>query len=116
MKAIALRWLLAIAGLAASMPAGAQSPAGPCEVQAFEDHAFVDRLGTLSRFEQLPAQCLKVLFMRCSEEAGSHVLDLSSAAVCSIGYEAMLRTIFAGDFQALMAWWRIQRDANRWSE
>jgi hypothetical protein len=116
MKAIALRWLLALAGLAASMPAGAQSPAGACDAQAFEDHAFFDRRGTLSRFEQLPPQCLKMLFMRCSHEAGSQVLDLGSAAVCSIGYEALLRTSFAGDFHALMAWWRIQRDGNRSGE
>jgi hypothetical protein len=115
MKAIALRWLLASAGLAitVAMPAWAGAPAGACEVQAFEGHAFADRSGTLSRFEKMPPQCLKLLFMRCSAEAGTHVLDLGSAALCSIGYEALLRTSFSGDFEALMVWWRMERDSSR---
>lgn len=42
--------------------------------------------------------------------AGRQILDLGSAAICSIGYEALLKRGFNGDFQALIGWWRRQRD------
>jgi hypothetical protein len=29
---------------------------------------------------------------------------------CSLGHEALLRRVFGGDFNALLAWWRSQRE------
>lgn len=63
----------------------------------------------LARYEQLPSHCLKAIFLRCSAQANQQLMDFDSAASCSIGYEALLKRDFAGDFQALMAWWRSQR-------
>ena len=55
-------------------------------------------------------QCLKQLMVACNESANRMLLDTGSAFTCSIGYEALLRGSFRGDFQAMLAWWRQQRD------
>lgn len=109
----AAAWLLVAsvqAATAASLHPPDSAPAG-CELPAPADqaHPLADRAEALSRYEALPAQCLKAMFMVCSEAARTQLLDLGSAAACSIGYEALLRSGFGGNFQALMAWWRTQR-------
>ena len=81
-----------------------------CEVQPSQAHPLVDRAGMLSRYEQLPPYCLKAMFMQCAAQANEQVLDFGSAATCSIGYEALLKRGFSGDFHALLAWWRNQRN------
>ena len=58
----------------------------------------------------MPERCLKALFKECGDAAGRQMLDLGSAAICSIGYEALLKQGFNGDFHALIGWWRRQRD------
>lgn len=108
MKATAVCCVAALA-MAAMAPASAETPPSACHLQASPVHPLLDRDGTLSRYEQLPQHCLKAMFMRCTAEANQQILDFGSAAACSIGYEALLKTGFAGDFQALMAWWRTQR-------
>lgn len=106
--------------LAASMPAPAVSAAGllrsvdtqeqSCAApQLRRGHPLAGREEAISHYEALPASCLKTLFLACSRAANAQLLDLGSAAACSIGYEALLRRGFAGDFHALMAWWRVQR-------
>jgi len=107
----ATAWLLAVLQPAAwsSGPRYGADTAG-CQLPAANDaHPLADREAWLSRYEALPPHCLKTLFMVCSEAAKVQLLDLGAAATCSIGYEALLRRGFAGDFQALMAWWRTQR-------
>jgi len=81
-----------------------------CDMQ--QAHPLADRSDALARYEQLPQYCLKAMFMQCAAQANEQVLDFGSAAACSIGYEALLKRGFSGDFQALMAWWRTQRDAD----
>lgn len=83
-----------------------------CDVQPSQAHPLADRAGALARYEQLPQYCLKAMFMQCAAQANEQVLDFGSAAACSIGYEALLKRGFSGDFQALMAWWRTQRDTD----
>ena len=90
----------------------AQTLPPACDVQPSQAHPLADRAGALARYEQLPQYCLKAMFMRCAAQANEQVLDFGSAAACSIGYEALLKRGFSGDFQALMAWWRTQRDAD----
>jgi hypothetical protein len=111
MKARAMRWLAAVAAAVAMDFAMAEVGPAACDPPASDAHPLMDRGGTLSRYEQLPAHCLKAMFMRCAAEASEQMLDFGSAAVCSIGYEALLRRGFSGNFQALMAWWRAERDA-----
>jgi hypothetical protein len=109
MKATMFRCAAALWVAAAGAPAFAESPSG-CQVQPSEVDPFFDREATLSRYEQLPQYCLKAMFMQCAAQANRQVLDFDSAANCSIGYEALLKRGFSGDFRALMAWWHTQRD------
>ena len=109
MHARALRCLLAAAALSALWPAHAE-PAAQCQLPAAPSDALPDRAGLLAQYERLPPACLQEIFRGCSEAASHGVLDFSTAAVCSFGYEALLRQQFGGDFPALMAWWRPQQE------
>lgn len=109
MKARLVRCAAALLAAAAMESALAELPSRTCEVQPSQVHPLLDRDGALSRYEQLPQHCLKAIFMQCAAQASEQLLDFGSAAACSIGYEALLKRGFAGDFQALMAWWRTQR-------
>lgn len=106
--------------LAAALPAPAAAGGAFARLAQAQEHAcappqrapghpLASREETLSRYEALPASCLKTIFLACSHAANAQLLDLGSATACSIGYEALLRQGFAGDFHALMAWWRVQR-------
>ena len=107
MRPASRRCAAALLFAAALAPAFAELPA-TCEVQASESLPLGDRRAMLSRYEQLPRHCLESMFMRCSAEANEQVLDFGRAAICSFGYEALLKRAFKGDFQALVAWWRTQ--------
>jgi hypothetical protein len=101
------------AGTAASVNPADQSLA-QCQLPqpAEGSHPLASRAESLSRYEAMPPQCLKAMFLICTEAARTQLLDLGSAAACSIGYEALLRSSFGGNFQALMAWWHTQRSAS----
>lgn len=100
--------LVALAPCAHAAPE-ATTANGACEHAAFkarEPAALADRNGTIAAFERLPEACLKRVLIACHREAGRRLLDLGSAAMCSMNYEALLRKSFGGDFNALMAWWQ----------
>lgn len=109
MKARVIRCAAASLMMVAGAPAFAEPPPSGCQVHPSQVDLFFDREAALSRYEQLPQYCLKALFMQCAAQANRQVLDFDNAATCSIGYEALLKRGFSGDFQALMAWWRTQR-------
>lgn len=112
MRAMTLSCLLAVAG-ALTLPVDAESAEGSrCELPAGAD-PFADRARLLTRFEQLPPACLRSLFVQCNAAASQGLLDFSSAAACSFGYEALLRRDFGGNFPALMAWWDGERRTRR---
>jgi hypothetical protein len=96
--------------ISALWPAAAQAQPSDCQALGMPTHPIAERAETLSWFEQMPERCLKALFKECGDAAGRQILDLGSAAICSIGYEALLKRGFNGDFQALIGWWRRQRD------
>ncbi|MBL8351815.1 MAG: hypothetical protein JNL87_16065 [Burkholderiaceae bacterium] len=50
-------------------------------------------------------------FWRCDHEAVRRLLDAGTAAQCSIAYEALKKHRFGGDFAAMLAWWRANKDA-----
>ncbi len=108
MDARALRCLVAAAVVTASLPALAESPSPACELPAAGD-PLADRAGILAQYERLPQACLREIFAACSTAASRSLLDFGSAAVCSFGYEALLKQGFGGNFRALMAWWQTQR-------
>jgi hypothetical protein len=110
MRATALRCLVVAAAVVASLPAAAaEATATPCELPAPDVDPLVDRAGMLAHYEQLPQSCLREIVSACTTAASQALLDLGSAAVCSFGYEALLKQGFGGNFRALLAWWRSQR-------
>ncbi|HWP11999.1 MAG TPA: hypothetical protein VNN06_09280 [Ramlibacter sp.] len=111
MNARAVRCAVAGAAVWLAWPDVAQAQPSDCRVAELPTHPLAQRGETLMWFEQMPEGCLKSLFMECAEAANERFLDLGSAAICSIGYEALLRQGFGGDFHALIAWWRREREA-----
>lgn len=104
-----LRSAIACAAIAA-WPAVGSAQAANCPPPDLPAEPLSARSASISWFEQMPESCLKFMFMACAAATREHVLDLGSATFCSVGYEALLRRGFAGDFHALMGWWRSQRD------
>ena len=102
---------IAAALIGTGWPVAVPAQSLDCRVPGLQAHPLMDRDAALSLFEQLPERCLKALFMACAEDAGERILDFGSAAVCSIGYEALLKRGFGGDFHALVGWWRRQNNA-----
>lgn len=47
---------------------------------------------------------LKQEYLACEEDAMRRALDAGSAMRCSVLYEAVLRTVFRGRWEALRAW------------
>lgn len=109
MDARVLRCLAAAAALFATLPAAAEAPPPGCELPASQADPLSDRAGILAQYERLPQACLRALFVACSTAASRTLLDFGSAAACSMGYEALLKQGFGGNFRALMAWWNTQR-------
>lgn len=113
--------LAAVAALVALAPharGSATAQGKPLQAQACDPaglvpaHPLDSREETLAQFEALPPACLKSMFMACTAAASETFMDLGSAATCSIGYEALLKRGFDGNFNALMAWWRAERDSS----
>ena len=111
MNARAVLWIGVCAAALAAGQAGAQGPPAECEAEPPEGHPLADREAAMSVYERMPESCLKALFVGCSDAAGRQLLDMGSAAMCSMGYEALLKRGFGGDFHALLGWWRIQRSS-----
>jgi hypothetical protein len=53
---------------------------------------------------------LKQVYVQCSHQALQRRLDGGEASFCSTAYDVLLKTHFSGDFAALLAWSRQQRD------
>lgn len=109
MRAIALHFLIAAAAACLVMPQEARAGDGPaCELPEDMD-PLAAREELLAQFERMPRPCLEGIFRECTAASSRGLLDLGAAAVCSFGYEALLRQGFGGNFHALMAWWRSEK-------
>ena len=95
--------------LAASLIILAMTP-GPSSAQAVDPSIVMHEEQVTAQLHALPAPSLKTVYVRCSREASQYALGFGGAAFCSIVYETLLRRVFGGDFHALLAWSRIQRD------
>ena len=113
MQARALRCLVAAAVVLATPPAAAETADSDCHLPASEVDPLADRAGILAAYEGLPQSCLQDIFTACSRAASHTLLDFASAAVCSFGYEALLKQGFGGNFRALLTWWSSQRQEAR---
>lgn len=109
MDARALRGLFLALAFFATLPSPAETIAPTCELPAADVDPLQDRAGILAAYERLPDECLRALFSACAEASSRGFLDFGTAAVCSFGYEALLKQGFGGSFRALLAWWHSQR-------
>lgn len=104
-----LAGVLALAACAAwAQPASLPVAPPACVAPEHAGNPLMDRQERIAQFEQLGAPCLKRLVVQCDAAAGREMLDMGSAAACSLGYEALLRRGFGGDFQAMLVWWRTR--------
>jgi hypothetical protein len=111
MRLSALPFVIAAAAACmAAAPAARAAPPG-CALPTGMD-PLAERQELLAEFERLPQQCLEGIFRECTAASSQGFLDLGAAAVCSFGYEALLRQGFGGNFHALMAWWRSEKQAS----
>lgn len=101
-----VRIVLAVAALAASVPASSADgvPFSAQQVAA-------DGGAAIAHISQLADSDLKAFYLRCTRAALRGVLASGEAALCSVGYETLLRRTFEGDFHALLEWRRAQHAA-----
>lgn len=109
MQANALRCLVAAALVLATPPAAAEAADSECHLPASDLDPLANRAGILAAYEDLPQSCLREIFTACSSASSRTLLDFGSAAICSFGYEALLKQGFGGNFRALLMWWTSQR-------
>jgi hypothetical protein len=56
-------------------------------------------------------EALQRTYLECDRVSTHTLLDLGSAAHCSMVGEELKHRVFGGDFERLIAWWR----ANKWT-
>ena len=95
---------------ASAQPGSTQAGTIGCRVAASRIQPLAEHARVQAEFAQLSGACLKELYLRCSRESSQGLLDFGEAALCSSGHEALLKSEFGGDFNALLAWWRVHRD------
>ena len=81
------------------------APAGADDLAAWRE-----RDPVRAHVARLPDPDLERLFLRCESESSERMMDFSEAALCSISLETLKQRRFGGDFNALLAWWRLQRE------
>jgi hypothetical protein len=67
-------------------------------------------LEEVALLEKLEAPTLKRIYLRCARESSQRLLSLDEMHQCSVAADILMRRSFAGDFNALLAWWRQHRD------
>jgi hypothetical protein len=95
---------------ASAQPGPAQAVATGCAAATSRIQPLAEHAGVQAEFARLSGTCLKELYLRCSRESSQGLLDFGEAALCSFGHEALLKGEFGGNFNALLAWWRVHRD------
>lgn len=95
---------------ASAQPGPAQAGATGCTAATSRIQPLTEHSRVQTEFARLSAPCLKELYLRCSQKSSQGLLDFGDAALCSFGHEALLKKEFGGDFNALLAWWRVHRD------
>lgn len=61
----------------------------------------------LARLEHASERELKVAYLQCSRAASEEHIGSGDASMCSLVYEALLKQVFGGDFEALLTWSRL---------
>lgn len=86
------------------------TPGITARAQAMDPIVASDHKSLSVQLEAISERELKRAYLRCSREAVQRTLGFGGIASCSIVYETLLRRLFEGDFYALIAWSREQRN------
>lgn len=89
-----------IAGIALITVAVGTSPS----TKAQQLEIVSNELQAVTQLLTLPEPELKGVYLHCSRESTQRIMGYGEIALCSIVYETVLKRIFAGDFDALLAW------------
>jgi hypothetical protein len=101
-RRIAFRTIVAAIGALSPLGLRAQVANPDSETAAAEDEI-------VARMQRFSDADLKRFYLHCSR-AATRSLSSGDIAVCSVGYELLLRRTFGGDFDALLAWSRRHPD------
>lgn len=93
-----------------AQPVSTQSGTDVCKEAISRLQPNAERTRVQAELAQLSTTCLKDLYLQCSRESSQRMLGFGDAALCSHGHEALLKSEFGGDFNALLAWWQTHRD------
>ncbi|HSB24274.1 MAG TPA: hypothetical protein VLE94_14345 [Burkholderiaceae bacterium] len=63
-----------------------------------------------AQLDSLAADRLQIEFLACSRAAEVHPLSPGDGALCAATQDAVKHRVFGGDFNALLAWWRLHRN------
>ena len=69
-----------------------------------------DSKALLTHFENVSEAELKTQYLRCARVSSQRLLSLAEAVGCTTTGEVLKARSFGGDFNALIAWWRLHRD------
>lgn len=105
-----IRGVVALSAMATPWAAGTDVASAACHMPSGLAHPLMERDGGLSLYASLPDHCLKTMYLNCSAASERAVLGQETAVACSLGHEALLKRVFGGDFDALLAWWRNHRE------
>jgi hypothetical protein len=75
--------------------------------------AVTTRAPDRSHLTSLPVAELKAIYLECERLAATVVLDLETAAHCSMVSEELLKRSFGGNFDEMLKWWRSTRKADK---
>jgi hypothetical protein len=106
-SSISLRRVLAAAASIGALLAAAPAQTALEPVAAPQHEALL-----VAHLKTLSDERLKAFYLRCSDAAIGSQLGSGEIALCSIGYEMLLKRTFGGDFMALLGWSR-QHDGAR---
>jgi hypothetical protein len=90
--------VLTLAGCAMAAMDAASEPSG--------EPSFADERSPFDAIEQLSEAQLKEFYVRCARDSVRGRLGHGEIALCSIGYERLLKGPFRGDFRAFLEWRR----------
>lgn len=106
MKSWNVRIVLAAGALAATARAASAD-----DVPFSAQQVAAEGSAAIAHIQQLADSDLKEFYLRCNRAALRGGLGSGEAALCSVGYETLLKRTFEGDFHALLDWRRAQHSA-----
>jgi hypothetical protein len=64
----------------------------------------------LTTFDRIPAPVLAAAFLHCDRAARKTMLNFEDGVRCAMASDALLKRVFNGNVDALIAWWLAHRD------